>query len=163
MNKKLIPVVLMATIMVAGISVFAPVDMATTVHTTISDIYGTPGGTSIATDIDDAADMVDDLVQIGTCEQVDGSTDPDSTCLTVSRNGILYVIMDVTIDGTTGLAIEIDGTPSCQDTGVQGAESPFLCVIPVDATDVITLIDQASDDSAGTASVVVVNDPVDPT
>lgn len=163
MNKKLIPTVLMATIMIAGISAFTPIDLATTVHTTITDALGTPGAADIAGDIDDIQDQIDQLVQTGGCTQVVGAVDPLSTCITVSRDGILYIVVDTTTDGTTGLKIQVNTVDACQDVAITIADSPFLCVIPVTATDVVTLIDAAADDSAGDADVIAVNSPVDPT
>ena len=163
MNKKLIPTVLMATIMIAGISAFSPIDLASTTHTTITTALGTPGGTDIADDIDDVQDQIDGLIQTGSCEQVTGATDPNSGCITISRAGILYIVVDVTIDGTTGLKIQVNAGDVCQDVAIVGADSPFLCVLPVNAADVVTLIDASSDDSAGTADVRNITSPVDPT
>jgi len=49
-NSKLIPALLIAVVMIAGAFAFAPVDQASTVHTTISD------------DLDALGDVLCDLI-----------------------------------------------------------------------------------------------------
>jgi len=167
MNKKLNPTVLMATIMIAGISALTPIDLATTAHTTIAgagSALGTPGSGTVSGDIDDIQNMVDNLVQTGSCEQVVGAVDPDSECIDVSRNGILYIVVDTTLTATTGLKIQVDNVDACLlDVAIEQGDSPFLCVLPVTAGEIVTLIDAANDDSTGTADTIAVNSPVDPT
>ena len=50
LNNKLIPALLIAVVMVAGAFAFAPIDQASTVHTTISD------------DLDALADVLCDII-----------------------------------------------------------------------------------------------------
>ena len=116
MNKKLIPAVLMATIMIAGISALTPIDLAKTVHLTIAgagSAIGTPGSGSVAGDIDDVQDMVDQLVQTGTCTQLAADADAAFNCITVSRNGILYIVVDTTLNAGTGLKIQVNNVDAC--------------------------------------------------
>jgi len=48
MNKLTIPAILVATVMVAGIFAFMPIEKASTVHTTIQNTIGTTTGNNIA-------------------------------------------------------------------------------------------------------------------
>ena len=50
LNNKLIPILLIAIVMVAGAFAFAPVDRASTIHTTVSD------------DLDDLGDVLCSIV-----------------------------------------------------------------------------------------------------
>ena len=164
MNNKLIPTVLMATIMIAGISAFTPVDMASTVHTTITDILGVAGGADIADDIDDVQTQIDQLMQLGFCEQVVGAVDPGEECITAARDGILYIQVFTTLDATTGLKVQLNGVDTClTDVAITVADSPFTCTISVVAGDIVTLLDASNDDSTGIGDANLISSPVDPT
>lgn len=53
LNSKLIPALLIAVVMVAGAFAFAPIDQASTVHTTVSD------------DLDDLGNVLCDIITNG--------------------------------------------------------------------------------------------------
>jgi len=158
----------MATIMIAGISALTPIDLATTVHTTIQgagSALGVPGSGTISGDIDDIQDQIDILVQTGSCSQADTDADADFSCITVGSDGILYIVVDVTTDGGTGLKIQLEGVDACiNDITITIAESPFLCVLAITDGEEVTLVDaDGGDNGVGTADTIKFGISADPT
>ena len=118
MNKFTIPVILAATIMLAGIFAFSPVEQASTVHDTIvADLQGAGGLDLDAIDlaIDDLTTDVDDL----TTDVTDVAADVNRLDVTVFASGpaptptlpadIELIASLGVVDSGTGLGlIEID-------------------------------------------------------
>ena len=167
MNKLTIPVILVATVMVAGIFAFMPVEQASTVHTTIQgagSIIGTPGNVDIATDLDDAQNQLAALIEFGSCTNGVGGG-ASCTMLTVVEDGIAFVTVTTTTNGATspnGVGIEVDATAICTDITIVIADSPYTCAFPVLTGEVLSIADAANDDAASTAQVVVITNQNDP-
>ena len=167
LNKIAIPTILAATIMVAGIFAFMPVEQASTVHTTIQgagSVIGIPGNVDIATDLDDTQNQLAALNEIGSCTNGIGG---GASCnmLTVVEDGIAFVTVTTTTNGATsafGVGIEVDASLICTDTQILIADSPYTCAFPVLTGEVISLADAANDDAAATAQVVVITNQNDP-
>ena len=98
MNKLAIPAILVATVMVAGIFAFMPVEQASTVHTTIQDTTAnllelTATGVTPATAATDTATWTIDepfrVVNIIATNEVDDGTNNDLAPSTVFTNLII--------------------------------------------------------------------------
>jgi len=146
MNKLVIPAILVATVMVAGIFAFIPVEQATTVHTTVvADLQG--GGGLDHDDIsDDIADtetaiLLDLEEKIKLSEDSDGptavSTGGETSTITIraldTGNPTTFNLKECYLEGTSDnaggddiqvTAIRIDGTSLYQGSN-QGFPTPF--------------------------------------
>ena len=167
MKKLAIPAILVATVMVAGIFAFMPVEQASTVHTTITGAggaLGTPGNVDIATDLDDAQNQLAALIEFGSCTNGIGG---GASCnmLTVVEDGIAFVTVTTTVNGATspnGVGIEVDATAICTEITIVIADSPYSCAFPVLVGEVLSIADAADDDVAATAQVVIITNQDDP-
>ena len=110
MNKLTIPTILVATVMVAGIFAFMPVQQASTVHTTI-------GGLNVAT-----AD--DQIIGGGSADLVilaDSATIKDgilcASTVDANTNDVNTIEVDVTADGDSLILLDnaaIEGVGACE-------------------------------------------------
>ena len=157
----MIPAILVATIMVAGIFAFMPVEQASTVHDTIIAVLGTPDNVDMEADIDDAQNQVAALIEFGDCSQAASDTDATFTCLTAADSGIAFVTVTTTTDAG-GVRIEVGGTATCSDVAILAAASPYTCAIPLAAGDIITLVDPSGDNDVATAQVVLITNQDNP-
>jgi len=158
------PTILVATVMVAGVFAFMPVEQASTVHTTIigaGGALGVPGNVDISTDLDDAQNQLAALFEFGSCSQANADGNADFTCLTVGEDGLAFVTVTTTTDAG-GVRIDVDGTGICTDQLILIADSPYTCAFPVLQGEVITLADAAADNDVATAQVVVITNQDDP-
>jgi len=102
MNKLTIPTILVATVMVAGIFAFMPVEQASTVHTTIGLLQAV---TATATDmvVDDVAafDCTDEVIIYSI--QVDSTdvSDTDVIALQID-DGVTTTVLDADVNGGGG-------------------------------------------------------------
>ena len=167
LNKLTMPAILVATVMVAGVFAFMPVQQASTVHTTITGAggaLGTPGNVDISTDLDDAQNQLAALIDFGSCTNGIGG---GASCnmLTVVEDGIAYVNVTTTVNGATsgnGVGIEVDAAAICVDNQILIVDSPYTCAFPVLVGEVLSIADAADDDVAATAQVVVITNQDDP-
>jgi len=121
MNKLTIPTILVATVMVAGIFAFIPVEKATTVHTTISAVgFATDalGVGDIATGAINADALATDAVleiQTMKVETTAYTAGTDSSCVSNAPFIVYYQIANlangqtVAIAGTSGAASTFTG------------------------------------------------------
>jgi len=107
MNTKLIPILLTVTVLVAGIFAFAPIDQASTVHTSGTII--TAGGTTL-----DSAE--------------------DTTDRVVAGNGDDITITIGTDDDTPFVVYQI---LTCGDTAANGAGDLELISLTIDGDDIL--------------------------
>jgi len=137
MNKLTIPAILAATVLVAGIFAFMPVEQASTVHTTLAT---SADNTALSTDVGDASagtiggsltagieaveTQIAALVTTGNAAEVAGTT-ASSTLTPIAAaaagTGIAYITVDVTSANTlvTGGA----------DTIVVSSGATVLCTL----------------------------------
>jgi len=141
LNKFAIPTILVATVMVAGIFAFAPVNQVSTVHTTIlssieiNDIYA---------DIDDAADGDSDPVTIDfILVSKDGDaitgldeTDMDAETTAGSDTGVITIALVADSDGAGAYRITL--TPT--DTWETGRTNIVLTATDDDGNSASTLL-----------------------
>ena len=117
MNKLTIPAILVATVMVAGIFAFMPVEQATTVHTTIID--ETMQIISVDSTAADFAYTDDDELRISSSEpyQLIGvtCTNDDDTDVDASVD---FADLVVTVDGSTDAAIITNANVDVDDAAV---------------------------------------------
>ena len=107
MNKLTIPTILVATVMVAGIFAFMPIEQASTVHTTIQDTQAQVRSLALASvAITTAADGVGTL----TCNQPYMVNSVN--WVTIHDNASDdYAIPAITVDGETVQGISLPGEP----------------------------------------------------
>jgi len=158
MNKLTIPAILVATVMVAGIFAFMPVEQASTVHDTIITTLGgsaTPvTNNAVNTNLESTQTQIEAIVQTGSGTMVAGA---DVAVLTVANTGIMYITVDTTADGVTGTVIQVANADVCTDVAILVADSPFTCATPVTAGQAVTFEDEdGGSNSAGTVVAVVI-------
>ena len=182
MNKLTIPTILVATVMVAGVFAFMPVEQASTVHTSgtttlaqanIDSINAASSGVVVTTVIGDGADDLYDgtitydfdagidtarIVQLYFCDFAEGGADAGD---------------DIDIEATvftgplvTGAGVEVAGTPIEMDTlanaeCVEIVEDGFLTPLIGDgANDIVITLDEldgvADDDADGATLFAVI-------
>ena len=145
MIKLTIPVILAATIMVAGLFAFAPVEQASTVHTSgtvtlaadseIDDILEDTSTTIPAEH--DALPSTSEVSDIGATSEI---TSP-ATILTASADGVAYVTCSGYTQDTAADTLTVGGRTfdTIQD---------FDWSITVSATDAIAWVQTTADDTA---------------
>jgi len=118
MNKLTIPTILVATVMVAGIFAFMPVEQASTVHTsgTITIANDAITAAKIATDAigaSELADAVEPLSNVLTVYFADLTTTANITCGAGDAFLVHYIIEGVT---TTSFSIDLTDDNTDEDT-----------------------------------------------
>ena len=103
MNKLTIPAILVATVMVAGIFAFMPVEQASTVHTTLGQL-------NVGSNTDVATNVAAGLVVVATSATIKQGT----VCLTYTDPGAnddpdLVVSYDATDTDTGSISADITG------------------------------------------------------
>lgn len=171
MNKKLIPTILAGIIMIAGIFAFSPIDIASTVHTTIntalqgadSDDFTTVKDTvnthaNTATDVtqaqvEDIATQVDVSFASGTI------LDTEVNLITAPSAGIICIFVEAAAAGSNGnIQLMIDNADSGIDLEDEVANT--ICRAGTTAgilDDVVTTLD-----ATATLSAFAITDPANP-
>ena len=142
MNKLVIPTILLATVMVAGVFAFSPIDEASTVHNSILDSLEIK---DIYADIGDAAD---------------GDTDPVTfDFLLVDRNGDVVTGLDETNMDAVSTAGTTTGTITIEVTD-DASGSYRITLTPENTWDTgrTNIVLTATDDDGNSASTLLVLD-----
>jgi len=117
MNKLIIPTILTATVLVAGIFAFMPVQQASTVHTTIVadvgeaaaiDLVNVAGGTDADAN---AVNVLINVAEIVTDEHFDGRLLLQVTDVDTTGNGDDVTVLVQTWDGDEWLTIDTVTAP----------------------------------------------------
>ena len=184
MNKLTIPTILAATVMVAGIFAFMPVEQASTVHTTlataadntvlttdIGDASGAAIGGSITAGIEAIETQIATMVTTGNAAELaaTGTRSEITPIAATGAAGIAYVTVDVTAADATANAdtidVELNGVVICTiDAEVVATTT---CVGAVGAAQSVTVqeVDGVGDnaDAAFSAFAVVISTAPDTT
>jgi len=165
MTKLILPSILALTIIVAGVFAFAPIDQASTVHSTIiNTALGSPVTGTLASDIDSMQDQLAALIEFGSCSQATSDTNASFTCLTAVGDGLAFVTVTTTTNGasdSSGVGISVDGTLTCTEQTILIADSPYTCAFPIVTGNVVTVTDALNDDAVATAQIVVITNQDD--
>jgi len=185
MNKLVIPAILAATVMVAGIFAFIPVDQATTVHPTIvADVQGTGGQDHDAvianTDTAETAILTDLEEKIKLSEDFDGPTAASvgiqTSTITIQAldggNPTTFNLKECYLEGTSDnsgnddilvTAITVDGTSITQNPNSVFTEfGPSTDIGAIVGTTMVELLSGLGFDGLGADDTITMTVRVDP-
>ena len=126
MNKLTIPVILVATVMIAGAFAFMPVEQASTVHTT-ANLITTTIGADDAVGTGGTFDIIADSAVIKSgvlcIEVTQETTDGNNEALTVeiSTDGAETVILIADLDVAAGACFDLTGYRVFIDNSVEAS------------------------------------------
>jgi len=153
MNKFAIPTILVATVMVAGMFAFMPVEQASTVHGTISGGTST-GETTANTNIETTQTQISEVVRGSQVTLTGSGSDDTVTIFTAAQMpgaGIITITTVTSTGGGSSVGIDyLDGaTPLGTDIITALGSNTFT--FAVDGAEDITISDNADGDDMDVA------------